>query len=372
MSNAYNVIVIGSGPAGLAAAITAARGGKKVLLVERNEKLAKKIYATGNGKCNFLNKKASDFESVMDFCSSIGIVPTEEDEGRLYPRSKEARSVVNCFETNLKKSGVEIELDFETASVQKTEQGFVVESKQGKSFTAENVVIATGGKAGIQFGCYGDGYKWAGDFGLSVVKPIPALVGLEVKEDLSILAGTRVFAKASLYDGDKVIAEDTGEVQFTKESISGICVMNLSKNVRLNQTSNFSLHLDLYPEYSMDELLSLFINQKNAAGCAMEGLVPEAIHDYLHTKISEKEHGPKFMAALSKDLSFAVSGTKGWKDAQVTSGGVDFKDLDDNYQSKKISGLYFAGEVLNYDGPCGGYNIGFAIASGLKVGKALK
>ena len=372
MSNTYDVIVIGSGPAGLTSAITAARNGKRVLLTERNEKLAKKIYATGNGRCNFLNKKANDFEEVMDFCSSIGIIPVEEEDGRLYPRNKEARSVVNCFEANLKKAGVEVELDFETVSVQKTEQGFVVESKQGKSFTADSVVVATGGKAGIQFGCYGDGYKWAEGFGHKVIKPIPALTGLEVEEDLSVLAGTRVFAKVSLFDGDKFLAEDTGEVQFTKESISGICVMNLSRNIRLTENNKFSLHMDFYPEYTKEELLALFMSQIKAAGCAMEGLVPEAVHNYLHTRIKPEEHNPMTMSALSKDLSFTVTGTKGWKDAQVTCGGVDFDELDDSYQSKKVPGLYFAGEVLNYDGPCGGYNIGFAISSGLKVGKAFK
>lgn len=372
MSKQYDVIVIGSGPAGLSCSITLARDGKSVVLLERNDKFAKKIYATGNGRCNFLNTKAENANKVLEFCSSCGIVPIEEEDGRLYPRNKEAASVANCLLASAKAAGVFLVSDFEVVSVQKNEQGFVVKSKLGEEYSSSSVVIATGGKAGIQFGCYGDGYKWASDFGHQVKKPIPALCGVEVEEDLGVLAGVRVSAKASIFCDNKLLAKDLGEVQFTKAAISGICVMNLARCIRKTEGTEFKLVLDMYPEYSEEELLKLFMNQKEKVGCAMEGLVPEGMHNYLHTRISKDEHSPKTMAALSKNLSFTVTGTKGWKDAQVTCGGVEFKELDENYQSKLQNGLYFAGEILDYDGPCGGYNIGFAIASGMKVGKAIK
>ncbi|MDO5331770.1 MAG: aminoacetone oxidase family FAD-binding enzyme [Bacillota bacterium] len=370
MSNMYDAIVIGSGPAGLSFAISAARNGKKVLVLERNEKAAKKIYATGNGRCNFLNTNADHYEETLEFCKSIGIVPFEE-EGRLYPRNREARSVVLALENGAIKLGAEIKTDFTAESVQKTEQGFVVKSKSGEEVIGSSIAITTGGKAGIQFGCYGDGYKFAENFGHKVIKPIPALVGMEVEEDLNILLGTRVLAKASIYDNEKLLASDSGEVQFAKDSISGICVMNLSRYVRRADDSKFTLHLDLYPEYSKEELFEVFMNQKKLVGCAMEGLVPASIHEYLHTRISKENHNPAGMAELSKDLTFNVTGTRGWKDAQVTCGGVDLSELDGNFQSSKVDRLYFAGEVLNYDGPCGGYNIGFAIYSGMKAGNAI-
>lgn len=371
MNKHFDLIVIGSGPAGISAAICAARQGKSVLVLERNEKPCKKIYATGNGRCNFLNVNAQHFEETLSFCKSIGVFPSNQEEGRLYPRNKEAASVVNAFVFNAKKAGVELETGFEATAVQKNDQVFIVQSKGGKQYTSNNLLVATGGKAGIQFGCYGDGFKWASQFGHNVIKPIPALCGVEIEENIDTLAGVRVFAKASLYCNDELLSEDTGEVQFTKGTVSGICVMNLARFIRKEEGKNFILSLDLYPEYSYDELLNIFMAQKSAAGCAMEGLVPSLMHDYLHERIDPKMHGPKLMASLSKDLKFTVLGTKGWKDAQVTSGGVDLDEVDDNYQSKKIDGLYFAGEVLNYDGPCGGFNIGFAIYSGMKVGTAI-
>lgn len=369
----YDVIVIGSGPAGFAAATTAARRGKSVVVLERNDKFAKKIYATGNGKCNYANTNSPWAKEALEFTQSVGIVPLSEEEGRLYPRSRQAASVVKCLEVGAAKAGVKLCKDFEAVSVHKSGQVFEVKSKVGETLTADAVVIATGGKAGIQFGCYGDGFKWAMEMGINVIKPIPALCGLEVEENIDELAGVRVPAEVALLCNDEVIAKDKGEVQFNKGSVSGICVMNLARNIRKEEGKNFSIKIDLFPEYTPEDLLALIFNQKDVAGCGLECLVPREMHDFLHpfADYVGMPRGPKTMAYLCKNLCLKVCGTKGWKEAQVTCGGVDFNELDDNYQSKKIPGIYFAGEVLNYDGPCGGYNITFAIASGVKVGNSI-
>ena len=369
----YDVIVVGSGPAGFAVATTAARRGKSVVVLERNEKFAKKIYATGNGKCNYANTNSPWAAEALEFTKSIGIIPLSEDEGRLYPRNRQAASVVKCMEFGAANAGVKLFKDFEVASVQKNGQLFEVKSKVGETLTSDSVVIATGGKAGIQFGCYGDGFKWATEMGIKVVKPIPALCGLEVEENIEALAGVRVPAAVQLLCNGAVIATDKGEVQFTKNSVSGICVMNLARNVRKEEGKEFSLKIDLFPEYTDEELLAIIFNQIKVAGCGLEGIVPREFHDYVHVyaKLLGMPHNPLTMSQLCKNLCFKVTGTKGWKDAQVTSGGVDFEELDDSYQSKIVPGLYFAGEVLNYDGPCGGYNITFAIASGVKVGNSI-
>jgi len=375
MKTRYDVIVLGAGPAGLTAAKGFADKGEKVLVLERNEIAAKKIYATGNGRCNFLNINADNAKEILEYCNSIGIVEVREED-RLYPRNKQASSVAFLLENAAKKAGAEIKNSCIIKSVQKNEHDFVVESETKEIFYSDKLVIATGGKAGIQYGCYGDGYKWAYGFGHNVIKPIPALTGFECAEDISLLAGVRTHALAKLFSVENgkecFIAQDEGEVQFTKDAISGICVMNLSRYFRIKEGTSYCLSLDLYPEYSEKELLDLFHIQIKRAGCAMEGLVPEKLHDYLHTRINKNEHNPSTMASLSKDLRFKITGSKGWKTAQVSCGGVDFSELKDNYESKSVQGLYFAGEILNYDGPCGGYNIAFAIKSGMLVSGMLK
>ncbi len=371
MNKHYDVIVIGSGPCGLTAAKIAAEGGKKVLVLERNDTASKKVYATGNGHCNFLNKNSDGAEEILRYCNSIGIIATEEEDGRFYPRSMQASSVAFALFESAKRAGAEILCSFKVSSVQKNEQGFMVESESKTVYTSERLVIATGGKAGIQFGCYGDGFKWAESFGLDVVKPIPALCGLECAENISSLHGVRLFAEVKLLCNGKELSKDKGEVQFTGDSISGICVMNLSRFVRLAEDKEYTLCLDMYPEYTNEGLFDLFMHQKKALGCAMEGLVPEKMHDYLHTRIEPDKHNPRSMTELSKNLCFRITGSKGWKYAQVTSGGVSFGELTESFEAKKQKGLFFGGEIVDYDGPCGGYNMGFAIKSGMIIGKAL-
>lgn len=389
----YDIIIIGSGPAGLTAAKAAAEQGRSVLVLERNKETARKLYATGNGRCNFMNLNMDGAEELLRYCNSIGIIEAPAEDGRLYPRNHQAASVVKIMSFAAEKAGAQIKTDTQVTFVQKKEHGFELKLVTGELLSADKVLIATGGKAGIQYGCYGDGYKWAEGFGHTIIKPIPALTGLECAEDISMLHGVRLYAKASLLSSgaasdamagaaekdavpaseskDTVIAEDTGEVQFTKDGISGICVMNLSRYLRFEDGKSFTLRLDLYPEYTQEELLSLFLRQIKAAGCAMEGLVPVKMHDYLHTRIDPDVHNPVTMSKLSKCLDFTVTGSKGWKIAQVTSGGVPLDEVTENCESKLMPGLFFAGEILDYDGPCGGYNIGFAIRTGLIAGAAM-
>jgi len=367
----YDIVIIGSGPAGLTAAKTAAEKGKSVLVLERNEEPARKIYATGNGRCNFMNINMDDATEVLSYCNNIGIIESEDEDGRLYPRNHQASSVAKIMTFAATKLGVQIMTRALVKGVELTSEGFeltVQINDHTEILKSNKVLIATGGKAGIQYGCYGDGYKWAQKFGHKIVKPIPALTGLECEEDLSLLHGVRINAKAGIKCNGNLLAEDTGEVQFTRDGISGICVMNLSRYLRLEEGKSYTLSIDMYPEYSTEELISLFRRQIHAAGCAMEGLVPEKMHDYLHTRIDESQHNPITMAKLSKSLDFKLIGSKGWKTAQVTSGGITLAEVTENYESKRVPGLFFAGEVLDYDGPCGGYNIGFAIKSGIKAG----
>lgn len=369
-----DVLVIGAGASGLTAAFAAAQRGRKVIVLERNSEAAKKIYATGNGRCNFSNTQlpiCNDIKDIMSEC--FGIEAAEED-GRVYPRSMEAASVAEAIIEGTRRVGVEILCEKKAVSVSRNAISFITECEDGSEYMSSSLILATGGKAGIQYGCYGDGYKFAKALGHSIVKPVPALDGMVCSEDISALHGVRVRAKASLLCSEKggiykEIAADTGEVQFTKDAISGICVMNLSRCLRLEEDRKFRLSLDLFPDESEEELAELFTYRKKTFGCGISWLIPGKLRDYLHDNIPDGKRGPAAMAAYAKNLCFDISGTRGWKTAQVTSGGVPMDEVDPyTFMSRTVEELYITGELLDYDGPCGGYNLTWAFHSGLSAG----
>ena len=364
----YDVIIIGAGASGLMAAVYAARNGKKVAVLERNNEPAKKIYATGNGRCNYLNQNADDFEDLYSALANIGIAGILDEGGRLYPRSREAKSVVSALLNGAR--AADIICDCHVSDIQKLDGAFRVITKDGRKYLAKKLIIAVGGKAGIQFGCYGEGYRWAQFMGHKLVKPVPALVAMESTEDISSLHGVRTLAKASILCNGAVLASDDGEVQFTKDSISGICVMNLSRFVRLEGGKTFTLSLDLFPDIEVSGLEDLLQNQRNVCGSELDGLLPEKLKIFIQGRL-EKIADPKQTAVLLKNICFDIKGTKGWADAQVTSGGIPLEEIDlTTMESKLVPGLYFTGEIIDYDGPCGGYNLANAWKTGMLAGKA--
>ena len=302
----------------------------------------------------------------------FGIEPVEE-EGRIYPRSLEASSVAQAIIAAAQRSFVDIRCGVRAVSVKRTPLAFITSCEGCEDIMSLSLILATGGKAGIQYGCYGDGYRLAESLGHSVVKPIPALDGLTVEEDISVLHGVRVRAKASVLRtaGGKTeeLASEAGEVQFTKDAVSGICVMDLSRNVRLAEGAAYRLSLDLFPEMDKEELLEKLRYRKKMFGSGMIWLVPEKLKDYMRARMTPENYGFEAMAELAKGLTFNIKGTRGWKTAQVTCGGVPLSEVDPySFESLKMKELYITGELLDYDGPCGGYNLAWAFHSGLSAG----
>lgn len=393
----FDLVIAGGGAAGLAAAVEIGILSKsscgdlapKVALIEKKEVPGKKLSATGNGRCNLSNAACSDREEVDSFFHCLGLLTRTDEAGRMYPYSEEAGEVSALLADSAKHLGADFFLDTQITKVEPLSGGgFLIdgESKEKKfQFSCKKLLIAMGGKSYSAFGTTGDGYGIARRLGHSVTRLAPSLVPVCVDADLGGLAGVRTKAKVSLYHKGNFVAEETGEIQFNKDCISGICIMNLSRLLVLDGTKPFNeafaeyeLRMDLVPEYSCEQLIQLLSRKPQQQmlqtlvrkKLAVE-LLRRAAVNATGTGANAAESAPadvKGVAELLKDFRFTVSGTKGWNDAQVTRGGVAMDEIDERtMESKILRGLYFAGEVLNYDGPCGGWNLHFAWQTGLKA-----
>lgn len=412
------ITVIGGGPAGMVAAIFAARklGGHNVRLLEKNEKLGRKLLATGNGRCNITNRnshmecpssvqeafKQMNVESTLDFFKGLGILTREESEGRLYPYSEQAISVQQALIAELTSLNVEIICQVTVKKLEKTPDGFNLlgeiekqeKIRQNKEvrYATQKVIIATGGKAGPQYGSTGDGYAMAKEFGHSIVKLIPSLTQITSEQSFfKELKGVRAKGSVTLLKRSKPLDMETGEIQFTENGLSGICIFNLTRLIRLedNGYADYTVKIDLMPEFSSQELNEFLIERTLLL---QNRKTEEFLNGMINGKLSSiilKEAGfdEKTMRTLKlsqltkkqvqevakhlKGWELSISGTKGWKEAQITCGGIDMAQLNvETLESKLVKGLYFAGEVTDIDGKCGGYNLQWAWTSGYVAGTA--
>ena len=385
VTHQFDLVIAGGGAAGLAAAVQAGLLLKdssaaclpRVALIEKKEVPGKKLSATGNGRCNLSNEACTEREEVDSFFDCLGLLTRTDEAGRMYPYSEEAGEVTALLTETARDLHTEIITGCQISRVLSgADGGFLLETN-GPSDTfgirCRKLLLSMGGKSYSAFGTTGDGYGIARRLGHTVTRLAPSLVPVQVQEELNPLAGTRAKAKAVLLRCGEVVAEEEGEVQFNRDCISGICIMNLSRLLVLNPEKKFEeafaeyeLSLDLIPEYSKEELLEVL--RCKPAEKMLQGLVRKKLAAY----IQQKAENPAEIVRILKDLRFTVTGTKGWNDAQVTRGGVVLDEVNpETMESKILPGLYFAGEILDYDGPCGGWNLHFAWQTGLKAGRAM-
>lgn len=393
-----DIAIIGAGAAGLAAAISACRNSDaKVVLIEKNSEAGKKIRATGNGRCNVSNEQADGKDEVIEFLASAGVYAKAIGEaGLMYPISESAADVAEALIDKAISFGCEMMADSEVSSIDKEEKFVIKGRSNGAFFTvnADKVIAAAGGKAGPVYGTTGDAYKWMGLLGHEVVRPIPVLAPIECDGDkCEQIAGIRAKGEVTLYcRGEKSFSE-AGEIQFTKYGISGICVFNATRHMRFDREegiSIFEIGVNLFPGMDVREILERRVAEEREASKTSGYVAPKAA-SILRTLVKDKLASyvldragvspAKNISALSDadvakivntmtDLRFHPTGVKGWKEAQCTSGGVKLDEVSaDTYESKIVPGLYITGELLDYDGPCGGYNLNHAILSGKRAGE---
>ncbi|HEY9189366.1 MAG TPA: NAD(P)/FAD-dependent oxidoreductase [Sulfurovum sp.] len=402
-----DMIVVGAGAAGLIASITAARTGQKVLLLEQNSKIGKKILVSGNGKCNIDNRYISarrfhgenpdfidevlngyGFEVVEKFFTSIGLELIEGKEGKMFPMSLQASSVVELLEFEAQKRGVQILCDCAVTSLSKDDDTFTVETSQG-SKRCKKLLLASGSPAAPQLGGSNSGYAFATKMGHSLIPRHPSLVQLCSEEQwVKTCAGVKVAGLAKLYANGEYVTEKKGDLLFTNYGISGLAILDLSREVstRLADYDYCELSLDLMPGLSKEKLTNLMINRLDTAS---EKPVEIWLHGILNKKLihiireqskcsarrecelNRKEVG-KLVYAI-KNLKLSINDTKGFKGAEVATGGVNTAEVNpQTMESKLVPGLYFAGEILDVDGDRGGFNFHFAWVSGLRAGNHLK
>ena len=364
----YDVCIIGGGAAGLAAAASFHKD-TSVCILEKNPVPGKKILATGGGRCNITNKACPECEKTREFFRKLGIETTADEEGRYFPYTNRASDVVKVLVT-AQESSVESMYGFTVTGVSRsTAEGtetFTVAGETGpdrkkSTVCTKKVLLTTGGKAAPQYGTAGDGYSIARALGHTVTKVYPILSGIECEADnvdFAGLKGIRAKGRATLLKDGKAIAEETGEIQFTKDGISGICIFNLTPHIRAEEGETvrdamrrYRMSLDLAPDFSEADIKG----RRSSFGIVTEQLAEAVAVDEL------------------KDWKLQVTGVKGWRDAQATAGGVSLEEVNmETMESRIVPGLYFAGEILDIQGPCGGYNLQNAWETGIKAASGME
>jgi predicted Rossmann fold flavoprotein len=400
MSN-YDVAIIGAGPAGMMAAITASGKGKRVVLVDRNPQLGRKLLATGNGRCNLTNSHVTidrfhggdlkliesvlsqfDQPATLEFFLDLGLVVTEEDDGRIFPRTNQASSVVELLKQRLVRNHVEILLDAQVTGIR---ESWIISRADGKTLQADKLIIATGGRAAHYLGSTGDGLYWAQQLGHSLTPIYAALVPIETVEEWPKDAqGIKVEAAVCAASGNRKISESSGDLLFTAYGVSGPAAMALSGSIApLLKTSDVLLHIDLFPDMTIEQLdqilVRVFSNDGNkTASEALIGLLPSGLIPIV-IKLAGASESEKIAAMPKarrlnivrtlKDTTLTVSKLRPPKEAQVTAGGISSEEVDPRtLQSRLVKGLYFAGEMLDVDGDSGGFNLQWAWSSGRVAG----
>ena len=391
------IAIIGGGPAGMMCAIKAAEN-HQITIFEKNEKLGKKLFITGKGRCNltnycdereFLKNMVNNsnfmYSSIYSFSpfttyyyfEELGLPLKVERGNRIFPLSDKSSDVIKAYEKKLKDLGVKVHLNFEIKSIEKVGEEFILNGRE----KFDKVVIATGGISYKLTGSTGDGYKFAKNFGHKIINQVPGLIGINLKNNFSLAGLTLKNVELKVIKDKKIISNEFGEMLFTHRGISGPIVLTTSS--KINRLKDFEMFLDLKPALEPEKLDARILrdfseNQNKNIENVMKSLLPKDLISYVLyragisgdekvnqiTKI-EREN----LVKTIKNFELKFDSLDDIDRAIVTSGGIDVKDIDPKtMESKKVPGLYFIGEVLDLDGLTGGFNIQIANSTGYSCG----
>jgi predicted Rossmann fold flavoprotein len=402
----HEIIVIGGGASGLIAAITAKDKGKDVAILESNIRIGTKILSTGNGRCNITNKFVSSsryhsqnptffnyalnkftLKNTMDFFYSLGLPLTTLDDGKMYPLSLQASSVLDIFRMALDDRSIPIYLNSKVKEIKRTKSGFTIIVSNGDAYECTKVILCCGGKSAPNTGSDGSGFILANKLGHKIIPPLPALVQLKLDySNLKAISGIKFngFAEISVNGISK--RKDFGEILFTDYGISGPPILQLSSiaSESLYKRESVSLTIDMMPDVEKESLINFFENHwgmfsyrsvfNSLIGLINKKIIPILLKEASITNI----HKPCYeltwqdkqnLFNILKGWTFVINGTNSFNNSQVTTGGIDTIDVNfKTLESNIIKNLYFAGEILDVDGDCGGFNLQWAWSSGFIAG----
>ena len=411
-----DLVILGGGASGLMAAVSAARfiPGKNISILERGPRVGKKLLVTGNGRCNLTNLEL-DFsryhgapesfvsavfsqlppKDTLSLFGRLGLLCREEGQGRCYPYGGQASAVLDVLRRYLEGRNVEERCQTSVETVKRKPGGYELKTSGGVVF-AKRLILASGGRAMPSSGSDGSGLKLAASLGLKASEPFPSLAPVRAASPvLKAVKGLRCRGRASLLADRKTVKQETGEIQFTDQGLSGICILNLSRlvgeffshrTVNRHKTEKVELSLDLVPDLDYSSLLSFLqalisghprlpveqllsgIVNKRVGLALLKQLMPSALSRPCGS-LSPSEL--KTICRTVKDWRFSPTGTLGWQQAQSTAGGLLSSQFESaTLESKGLPGLYACGELLDIDGDCGGYNLQWAWSSGFVAGKS--
>lgn len=401
------IIVIGGGPSGMMAAISSKTKNNKVMLIDKNEKLGKKLYITGKGRCNITNfKDISEFfeminknekfmyssfysftnMDILNLLNKYGLEYKVERGDRVFPASDKSSDVIKTFERILKDKDIDVILNEDIKYIEKKGPKFKLYSKNN-NYSCDLLVIATGGKSYESTGSTGDGYKFAKNFGLKVTNLYPGLVGMNLDDKFhKTLAGvTLKNVEVTLFNSNKIVCKSFGEVLFTHYGISGPTILTLSS--KIYNKENYYISIDLKPRLSANKLddrinrdFKKYIN-KDIENGLNDLLIKSLINPILdrsninsNKKINQitKEERQRLVNNI-KDFRFKVSSLRDFNEAIITRGGIDVSQLySSTMECKSIENLYFTGEIIDIDAFTGGYNLQIAYSTGYLAGESIK